>query len=79
MAGEYVSDDIINRIVQIVIGFENQEPNVALQIYACEKIIRLLEKDYVFESVVRLGALLLGEFGHLVDKSSNMQVGGVGN
>jgi AP-2 complex subunit alpha len=73
LAGDYVSDDILYRIVQIVTGFENQESNTSLQIYACEKIIKLLEKDYVFESVVRLSSYLLGEFGYLVEKASSLQ------
>jgi AP-2 complex subunit alpha len=73
LAGDYVSDDILYRIVQIVTGFENQESNTSLQIYACEKIIKLLEKDYVFESVVRLSSYILGEFGYLVEKASSLQ------
>jgi AP-2 complex subunit alpha len=73
LAGDYVSDDILYRIVQIVTGFENQESNTSLQIYACEKIIKLLEKDYVFESVVRLSSYLLGEFGYLLEKASSLQ------
>ena len=77
LAGDYVSDDIVYRIVQIVTGFDNHEPNVPLQIYACEKIMNLLEKDYVYESVVRLASLLLGEFGHLLVKSKNLQISGM--
>jgi AP-2 complex subunit alpha len=73
VAGDYVSDDILYRIVQIVIGFEGQEINTQLQIYACDKIIKLLEKDYIFENVVRLAALILGEFGYMLD---NTQISG---
>ena len=73
LAGDFVSDDIIYRIVQIVTGFENKEPDPLLQIHACEKVIALLKKDYAFESVVRLAALLLGEYGHLVTKKSEME------
>lgn len=73
LAGDFVSEDIIYRIVQIVTGFENKEPDPLLQIHACEKVIALLKKDYAFESVVRLAALLIGEFGHLVTKKSEME------
>jgi AP-2 complex subunit alpha len=76
VAGEYVSEDIIYRIVQMVTGFENHEANIPLQIYACEKLIKLLEKDYVYESIVRLSALILGEFGHLLEKSKTLQITG---
>lgn len=68
VAGDYVSDDIIHRIVQIVIGFENQETHTQLQVYACEKIIKLLEKDYVYESIVRLAGFILGEFGYMLER-----------
>jgi AP-2 complex subunit alpha len=68
VAGEYISEDIIYRMVQIVTGFEGQTPHVQLQQYACEKIMKLLERDYVYEPVVKLGALLLGEFGYLLTK-----------
>jgi AP-2 complex subunit alpha len=72
LAGDYINDEILFRIVQIVTGFENQEPNQNLQIYACSKVIKLLEKDYVYESVVRLSAILLGEFGYLISGESKI-------
>lgn len=73
LAGDFVGEDIIYRIVQIVTGFENKDPDPLLQIHACEKFIQLLQKEYAFESVVRLSALLLGEYGNLVTKKSEME------
>jgi hypothetical protein len=46
-----------------------------LQVYACEKIIKLLEKDYVYENLVKLASIILGEFGHyLCNSDSNTNV-----
>jgi AP-2 complex subunit alpha len=78
LAGDYVSDDILYRFVQIIIGFENQETNPQLQIYACEKIIKLLEKEFVYENLVKLAAMILGEFGHYLT-ASGVGVGMSGN
>lgn len=66
LAGDYVSEDIIYRFVQIVTGFEDQDQSQELQIYACDKILKLLEKDYIFEIVVKLASFVLGEFGYLL-------------
>jgi AP-2 complex subunit alpha len=65
VAGDYAPEDIIYRIVQMVTGFENKESDKSLQIHACEKCIALLNKSYTYECVVRLSALLFGEFGNL--------------
>ena len=65
VAGDYAPEDIIYRIVQMVTGFENKESDKSLQIHACEKCIALLNKNYTYECVVRLSALLFGEFGNL--------------
>ncbi|MCQ2817304.1 MAG: hypothetical protein MJ252_08575 [archaeon] len=73
LAGDFVSEDIIYRIVQVVTGFENKEPDKLLQIHACERCISLLKKDYAFENVVRLSAFLLGEFGFLLQKKTEME------
>ena len=73
VAGDYVTEDIIYRIVQIISGFENKEPDQLLQIHACEKCVQLLQKDYVYENVVKLSALTLGEFGVLYVKKTEME------
>jgi len=66
VAGDSVSEDIIFRFVQIVSGFEDQEPNDKIKVYACEKICKMLEKEHVFNSSVKLGAFVLGEFGYML-------------
>ena len=66
VAGDYAPEDIIYRIVQMVTGFDNKESDVNLQIHACEKCLALLNKNYTYECVVRLSALLFGEFGNLL-------------
>ena len=65
VAGDYAPEDIIYRIVQMVTGFEGKESDKNLQIHACEKCLALLNKNYTFECVVRLSALLFGEFANL--------------
>lgn len=78
LAGDYVSEDIIYRFVQIIIGFENQDANPQLQFYACEKIIKLLDKEFVYENLVKLAAMVLGEYGHYLS-ASGVGVGMSGN
>lgn len=68
MAGEYMSDDIVYRFMQVITGFKNQEQPESIQKYAVEKASKLLEKDFVNENAIRLGALLFGEFGYLLCK-----------
>ena len=71
VAGDYAPEDIIYRIVQMVAGFENKESDQNLQIHACEKCLALLTKNYTYECVVRLSALLFGEYANLLVKKSN--------
>ena len=66
VAGDFVSEDIIYRIIQIVTGFEGASSNQQLQLYAAEKVIKLLERDNAYDSLVKLSAHILGEFGYLV-------------
>ena len=66
VAGDYAPEDIIYRIVQMVTGFENKESDKSLQIHACEKCLVLLNKNYTYECVVRLSALLFGEYANLL-------------
>lgn len=63
VAGDYVTEDIIFRFYQVVVGFEDQEQNEKIKIYAIEKICKMLDKDYVFNSFIKLAAFLLGEYG----------------
>ena len=65
LAGEYVSEDIIYRYFQLMKGFDNQPQDEAVQIYSVEKIVKLLEKEFINENAVKLGALVVGEYAHL--------------
>lgn len=71
LAGDYVSEDIVFRFLQIMTGFENQEQSDIIQKYAVEKVLKLLEKEFVNENGVRLSCLILGEFGFLIAENVN--------
>ena len=62
-AGDHVSDEVWQRVIQIVTN------NEGLQEYAARQILRYAKADQCHESLVRIGAYLLGEFGHLVADS----------
>ena len=60
MAGDQVSDEVWQRVIQIVTN------NDGLQDYAARQILRMNKDDRCHESLVRIGGYLLGEFGHLI-------------
>lgn len=60
LAGDYVSDDIWHRIVQIVINHQD------LQEYAAEKLFEVVQSKRAHEAAVCLGGYILGEFGFLI-------------
>ena len=60
MAGDHVSDEVWQRVIQIVTN------NEGLQEYAARNILRYVKDDRCHESLVRIGGYLLGEFGHLI-------------
>ncbi len=74
VAGDYVSEDIIYRIIQIVTGFENQGSNQQLQLYAAERVFKLLENENACDSSMKLAAHILGEFGGLISSTYNTKV-----
>lgn len=63
-AGDYVSDEIRYRVYQILTGFGESEPNFELQKYAALQIFLALQIENVHETMVKLGASVLPEFGH---------------
>lgn len=63
-AGDYVSDDIRFRVFQILTGFGDGEPNFELQKYASLQIFLALKSEKVHETMVKLAASVLPEFGH---------------
>lgn len=63
-AGDYVSDEIRFRVYQILTGFGETEQNLELQKYASLQIFIALQSVPVHETMVKLGASVLPEFGH---------------
>lgn len=59
-AGDFVSDDIWFRVVQFVTNNEDLQP------YAALKAREYLEKPAIHETMVKVSAYILGEFGHLL-------------
>ncbi|XP_044724484.1 AP-2 complex subunit alpha-2 [Hirsutella rhossiliensis] len=60
MAGDHVSDEVWQRVIQIVTN------NEELQVYAAQNILQHVKSDHCHETLVKIGAYILGEFGHLV-------------
>lgn len=61
-AGDFVSDDIWFRVVQFVTNNEDLQP------YAAAKAREYLDKPAIHETMVKVSAYLLGEFGHLLGR-----------
>ncbi|KAH1218920.1 AP-2 complex subunit alpha-2 [Glycine max] len=59
-AGDFVSDDIWFRVVQFVTNNEDLQP------YAAAKAREYLDKPAIHETMVKVSAYILGEFGHLL-------------
>ncbi|EMC92589.1 hypothetical protein BAUCODRAFT_76752 [Baudoinia panamericana UAMH 10762] len=60
MAGDHVSDEVWQRIIQIVTN------NDELQVYAAQMILKYCQADHCHETLVKIGSYILGEFGHLI-------------
>jgi AP-2 complex subunit alpha len=60
MAGDHVSDEVWQRVVQIVTN------NEELQAYAAQNIFEYLKAETCHDTLVRIGGYVLGEFGHLI-------------
>ena len=63
MAGDHVSDEVWQRIIQIVTN------NDELQVYAAQNILQYCKADHCHETLVKIGSYILGEFGHLIAES----------
>ncbi|KAM0791971.1 hypothetical protein ACM66B_000474 [Microbotryomycetes sp. NB124-2] len=60
LAGDHVSEEVWFRVVQIVTNTEE------LQEYAARKICEFLVNPQCHENLVKVGAYILGEYGHLI-------------
>lgn len=65
MAGDHVSDEVWQRVIQIVTN------NEELQIYAAQNALRHIKSEHCHETLVKIAAYILGEFGHLVAEQPN--------
>lgn len=61
-AGDFVSDDIWYRVVQFVTNNEDLQP------YAAGKAREYLDKPAPHETMVKISAYLLGEYGHFLNR-----------
>ncbi|CAO3631886.1 unnamed protein product [Cunninghamella blakesleeana] len=59
-AGDQVGEEVWYRVVQIVTN------NEELQEYAAKTVLHYLESPQYNETMVKVGAYILGEFGHLI-------------
>ncbi|KAI9894757.1 MAG: hypothetical protein M1814_002114 [Vezdaea aestivalis] len=60
MAGDHVSDEVWQRVIQIITN------NEELQIYAAQNTLQYIKADHCHETLVKIGSYVLGEFGHLI-------------
>ena len=60
MAGDHVSDEVWQRVIQIVTN------NEELQTYAAKNILDYIKAENCHDTLVKIGGYLLGEFGHLI-------------
>ncbi|KAL8665431.1 MAG: hypothetical protein Q9168_007708 [Polycauliona sp. 1 TL-2023] len=60
MAGDHVSDEVWQRVIQITTN------NEELQVYAAQNILEYVKAESCHETLVKIGGYLLGEFGHLI-------------
>lgn len=59
-AGEYVSEDIWHRVIQLVTNNDDMKQ------YAANKVIEALKRGGAYEALVSVAAFILGEFGTTV-------------
>ncbi|CAI5989054.1 unnamed protein product, partial [Closterium sp. NIES-64] len=59
-AGDFVSEDVWYRVVQIVTNNDDLQP------YAVSRVLKLMRKPAVHETMVKVGSYILGEFSHLL-------------
>jgi AP-2 complex subunit alpha len=60
IAGDYVSDEVWHRVVQVVTNRED------IQGYAAKTVFEALQAPACHENMVKVGGYILGEFGNLI-------------
>jgi len=64
-AGDYITEDIWYRIIQMITGF-GRDQNQALQQYAANKLFAALSVPNVHENLVKIGSYVLAEYGRFI-------------
>lgn len=73
-AGDYVNEDLWFRVAQIITGFGNSEPNNQLQRYAALKMFDVIKTKSLHESMIKIGAYVLCEFGYLIAEQDGKSI-----
>ena len=60
LAGDHVSDEVWQRVVQIVTNNEELQP------YAAQNILEYIKTENCHDTLIKIGGYVLGEFGHLI-------------
>ncbi|XP_054626918.1 AP-2 complex subunit alpha-2-like isoform X2 [Dunckerocampus dactyliophorus] len=60
IAGDYVSEEVWHRVIQIVINRDD------VQGYAAKTVFEALQRPACHENLVKVGGYILGEFGNLI-------------
>lgn len=68
LAGDFVSDDIWYRVIQIVTNHED------IQEYAAKTVFAALQQPNCHETAVKVGGYILGEFGELIAENPKSNV-----
>lgn len=67
-AADYTSEDLWFRVAQMVTGFANEETEDNLKKYAALRMIDVLKKQTCHETLIKIGAYVLSEFGDLISQ-----------
>lgn len=68
-AGDYTSEDLWFRVAQMVTGFATEEEDSNeenLKKYAALRIVDIMRKSTLHETLIKIGAYVLSEFGYLI-------------
>ncbi|RMZ75540.1 hypothetical protein DV738_g5407, partial [Chaetothyriales sp. CBS 135597] len=65
LAGDHVTEEVWQRVIQIVTN------NEELQAYAAQNILEYIKTENCHDALVKIAGYLLGEFGHLIADLKN--------
>ncbi|EGR33264.1 hypothetical protein IMG5_057290 [Ichthyophthirius multifiliis] len=64
-SGDYVTDDIWFRVIQMIVGF-GKESNPELQKHAALRLFQSINIPHAHENLVRIGAFVISEYSNLL-------------